>query len=179
MGMPLRVKGEIMSDQETGRAARRNARSKPGLLGRIQTVLPLLIIPVGIYIVIALLAGANHTEAGPAVLGALNANFFSMTMISDVRWSMGVGDSILLLALILLSIEMMKSTSSRSSAMINHVASMGVLLLCIVLFLLVPNFATATFFLLTMMTLMDVMVGVIVSIVSARRDFGVGDGFGS
>lgn len=168
-----------MSNEETGRATGRSARTRPGLFSRIQTVLPLLVIPVIVYIVIALLSGGNHTPQGPAVLGSLDTILFSVPMISGVRWAMSIGDSILLFGLILLSVEMMKSTSSRSSAMINHVASMGVLLLCLVLFLLVPNFATATFFLLMMMTLMDVMVGVIVSIVSARRDFGVGDGFGN
>ena len=79
----------------------------------------------------------------------------------------------------LLSIEIIKATSSRSSAMVNHMASMAVLLTCIVCFILFANFATATFFLFTCIALIDVMVGVIVSIVSARRDFGVGDGFGS
>ena len=36
-----------------------------------------------------------------------------------------------------------------------------------------PNFATATFFILMAFTLLDVLAGVIVTIVSARRDFGV------
>lgn len=168
-----------MSDHHPGTAGRRGSGTKPGLFSRIQTITPLLFIPVVIYIVIALLAGGNHVGTEPAVVSALDTVFFSVPMISGVRWSMGLGDSILLLGLILLSVETIKSTSSRSSAMINHMASMGVLLLCLVLFLLVANFATPTFFLLTMMTLIDVMVGVIVSIVSARRDFGVGDGFGN
>jgi hypothetical protein len=115
----------------------------------------------------------------PAIAGSLNSTLFSVPMVSGVSWRMSVGDSLLLLSLILLSVEIIKSTSSRSSAMINHMASMGVLLACIILFILFANFATATFFLLTVMALMDVMVGVIVSIVSARRDFGVGDGFAS
>ncbi|WP_233355700.1 hypothetical protein [Henriciella litoralis] len=148
-----------------------------GLLRRIETVTPLLIIPVIIYGVMSLLAGSDHGPDGPAILGMLNSTLISMPMISGVRWILTAGDALLVLSLIVLSIEIMKSTSTRSSAMINHVASMFVLLFCIVMFLLVGNFATGVFFLLTLITLMDVLVGVIVSIVSARRDFGVGDGF--
>jgi hypothetical protein len=46
----------------------------------------------------------------------------------------------------------------------------------LILFLSVGSFATSTFFLLTMMVVFDVLVGATVTIVSARRDFGVGDG---
>jgi hypothetical protein len=169
-----------MSDHNPGVAgSRRRGRQPTNLFQKLGTIFPLLIFPVLFYFVLALFSGGNHVDGDPAILNNLDATFFSLPMISNVRWSMSVGDALLLATLLLLSFELMKSTSSRSSTMINHMASMGVLLLCIVLFLLVPNFATATFFLMTIMVLMDVMVGVIVSIVSARRDFGVGDGFGS
>ncbi|WP_290748841.1 hypothetical protein [Henriciella sp.] len=163
-----------MSDQSASRG-----RKPMGLFRRIETITPLLFIPFIIYVVIAVLAGGSHMDETPAIAGSLNSTLFSVPMVSGVSWRMSVGDSLLLLSLILLSVEIIKSTSSRSSAMINHMASMGVLLACIILFILFANFATATFFLLTVMALMDVMVGVIVSIVSARRDFGVGDGFAS
>ncbi|WP_018147743.1 hypothetical protein [Henriciella marina] len=165
-----------MSDQS---GTRRGSRKQMGLFRRIETITPLLVFPLIIYVVIAVLSGGNHLGDAAAITGSLNTILFSVPMVSDVSWRMSVGDSILLLSLILLSIEIMKSTSSRSSAMVNHMASMGVLLACLICFILFANFATATFFLLTIMTLMDVMVGVIVSIVSARRDFGVGDGFGN
>ena len=48
-------------------------------------------------------------------------------------------------------------------------------IVCLIQFLLLPNFATSTFFILMSMTLLDVLAGVVVTIVSARRDFGVGD----
>jgi len=41
-----------------------------------------------------------------------------------------------------------------------------------------PNFATSAFFIIMVMTLLDVLAGVVVTIVSARRDFAVGEGFG-
>jgi hypothetical protein len=53
---------------------------------------------------------------------------------------------------------------------------MLVFIVCLVEFLLLPNFQTSTFFILTVMSLLDVLAGVVVTIVSARRDFSVGDG---
>ena len=51
------------------------------------------------------------------------------------------------------------------------------IVVCLIEFLIMPNFATSTFFIIMSMTLLDVLAGVIVTIVSARRDFGVGEGF--
>jgi hypothetical protein len=160
--------------------SRNAARSgKSGFFGAAMNVLPLLSIPVIIYALIALTTGiAGPSGSDPAALGALKTRIFSIPMISGVTWSMTVGEALLTFALVVLSIEIVKSTSSKSSSIYNHVTSMIVLLVCIILFLLLANFATTTFFLLTVIVLIDVLVGVMVTIVSARRDFGVGDGIG-
>ena len=50
--------------------------------------------------------------------------------------------------------------------------------LCLIAFLLHANFATSVFFIITIMSLLDVLAGVVVTIVSARRDFGVSESFG-
>ncbi|MGA1342153.1 MAG: hypothetical protein ACO33A_03750, partial [Hyphomonas sp.] len=60
-----------------------------------------------------------------------------------------------------------------TATIINHGISLLLFIICLVQFLLMPNFATSTFFILMAMTLLDVLAGVIVTIVSARRDFGV------
>jgi hypothetical protein len=52
-------------------------------------------------------------------------------------------------------------------------ASMVLFIFCLIEFLLFASFATSTFFLLTMMVLVDALAGMIVTIVSARRDFGI------
>jgi hypothetical protein len=54
---------------------------------------------------------------------------------------------------------------------------MVLFIVCLVQFLLVPNFTTSVFFVLMLMVLLDVLAGVIVTIVSARRDVAVGDGY--
>ena len=84
------------------------------------------------------------------------------------------GDVMLLVGLIVLFIELLKSTTSRRTAIVNHALSMLLFVACLVEFLLAPAFATSTFFLLTVMVLLDVLAGFIVTIVSARRDVDVG-----
>ena len=47
---------------------------------------------------------------------------------------------------------------------------------CLMLFLMFESFATGTFFIITSMVLVDALAGMVVTIISARRDFGV-EGF--
>jgi hypothetical protein len=58
---------------------------------------------------------------------------------------------------------------------IDWAVRLGDLLLCLVEFLLAPAFATSTFFLLSLMVLLDVLAGFIVTIVTSRRDLGFSD----
>lgn len=51
---------------------------------------------------------------------------------------------------------------------------MVLFIVCLVEFLLLPAFATSTFFLLALMVLLDVLAGFIVTIVAARRDVDFG-----
>lgn len=78
-------------------------------------------------------------------------------------------------SLVVLFVELLKSTTSRRIAIINHSLSMVLFIFCLVEFLLFPAFATSTFFLVTLMVLLDVLAGFIVTIVSARRDIEFGD----
>ena len=98
-------------------------------------------------------------------------------MISGVNWSITNGEMLVFVAITLLFVEIVKSTSTGTSSILNHAVSMILFIVCLVEFLLMPNFATSTFFIIMSMTLLDVLAGVIVTIVSARRDFGVGEGF--
>ena len=149
-----------------------------GLLRRGFTIFPLLTFPVLVYALMAVFAGDPVAEGLAPVTGALAGEVFSIPMISGVTWQVTAGDMLLFFALGMLSVEIIKATSTRSGAIINHAASMGLLIVCILLFLTMENFATSIFMVITLMTLLDVLAGVIVTIVSARRDFGVGDGFG-
>ncbi|HCX10078.1 MAG TPA: hypothetical protein DHU81_06955 [Hyphomonas sp.] len=148
-------------------------------------IFPLLVIPVALYNLLAIGFGGSvemanefgeiiRADSAPILL-LLNDRFLGLPMISGVDWILTKGDAILLLAVVFLFLEILKSTSTGTSTIINHAVSMILFIVCLIQFLLLPNFATSTFFILMSMTLLDVLAGVVVTIVSARRDFGVGE----
>jgi hypothetical protein len=147
----------------------------------IFNVFPLLAIPVIIYNLIAFLFVGQPPEGVaatvPAILARLQEPILTVPMVSGVQWGVNAGDLILLLALCLLFVEILKSTHTGSATIMNHAVSMLLFIVCLVQFLLVPNFTTSVFFVLMLMVLLDVLAGVIVTIVSARRDVAVGDGY--
>ena len=132
------------------------------------TAAPLLLVPVFLYALAAVPGG--DPEAG------LNAAIFTMPMISGGHWRFGVGDLILLIGLIMLFIEIIKSTNTKTFTLINHGLSMAVFVVSLIAFMLFRSFATSVFFLLLSMMILDVVAGFMVTIVAARRDFGVGTG---
>lgn len=161
-------------------AAKKTSHLRRGsLFRRALTVFPMLILPLFIYFLMAIFSGERTDPSIPSIVTSLDANVLSIPMISGVKWQLPAGDLLLLLGLAMLAVEVAKATSSKSGSIANHAVSMGLLLVCFILFLTVAAFTTSTFFLITMMVLFDVLAGAMVTIVSARRDFGVGDGFAS
>ncbi len=143
------------------------------------SIFPLLVIPVAIYNIMAFAFGGGGSvdpQIAP-LMAQLEANLMSVPMISGVQWQLTNGDMLILLAVAFLFIEILKSTSTGTATIMNHAVSMVLFIACLIEFLLLQNFATSTFFILTIMALLDVLAGVVVTIVSARRDFAVGEGF--
>jgi hypothetical protein len=140
----------------------------------ILEMFPFLLIPVFIYNLFAAFVGGMvpGTEI-PRMLAGVNGAAITVTMISGVRFSLSWGDLLLVFSIIFLFVEVIKSTRTYSPTIINHMASMVLFIFCLIEFLLFPSFGTSTYFLLTMMVLVDALAGMIVTIVSARRDFGI------
>ena len=143
---------------------------------------PLLVIPVAIYNIIAVTYSGttvNYDAVNNAapLLELLSGSLLTFPMISGVTWSITNGEMLVIVAIALLFIEILKSTSTGTSSIFNHAISLSLFVVCLIEFPIMPNFATSTFFIIMSMTLLDVLAGVIVTIVSARRDFGVGEGF--
>ena len=111
------------------------------------------------------------SPAKPAVSPLAPPALFAVTMTSGAQWTIGSGDLILFLGLILLFFELLKSTSSQRVAIVNHALSMALFVVCLVEFLLLPGFAGSVFFLILTMVLLDVLAGFIVTIIASRRDF--------
>lgn len=131
---------------------------------------PLLALPVLAYNLFALtlMGGFGAVYAKDQLASPM----MTFKMTSGAAWSVNLGDFILAGALVVLFVELLKSTSSHRIAIINHSLSMLLFVACLMEFLLAPAFATSTFFLLTLMVLLDVLAGFIVTVVAARRDIG-------
>ena len=106
-------------------------------------------------------------------LSGPSATVLTIPMPSDAFWSVTNADLFIVAALVLLLIEIIRATSVGDAAITNHGLSLGVLTLCIVEFVVLPGFATSTFFIITAMAVIDVVGGIVISIRAARRDFGV------
>jgi len=135
---------------------------------------PLLALPVLVYNLVALtLQGGFGSQAA---CGKVTVP--GVTVATTPGAAVPVSQSDLLRAggLVRVFIELLKSTTSRRIAIINHSLSMILFIVCLVEFLLAPAFATSTFFLLTVMVLLDVLAGFIVTIVAARRDIDLAGG---
>jgi hypothetical protein len=142
---------------------------------RFFTVFPLMIIPVAIYNFLAI-AGSTFTTID-AIRARLDTDFLAVPMANDTLWHITPGHALIAGSLLALFFELIKSTSTGRAAVMNHAFSLILFIICLVEFLLLPAFATSVFFLIMLMTLLDVMAGFMVTIASARRDFAVGDGF--
>ena len=166
-GMSLQ---EAMVIRKAGRQGRGGgSQGSSGSMGAAFNVFPLILIPVLIYNVVAL-GGTAMTGDASVVADRMDAAAFTVTMASNAPWDVRWGDILILIALLLLFVELLKSTSTGTSAIFNHALSMLVFIICLVEFLLNAAFATSVFFIIMVMSLLDVLAGVVVTIVSARRD---------
>ncbi|GLK48830.1 hypothetical protein GCM10017620_18030 [Brevundimonas intermedia] len=136
--------------------------------------IPLLLIPVILYNIVVLFGDSSNVGMAQAD-ALLRDPLFSIPMASGAQWNIGSGDLILFLGLILLFFELIKSTSSQKVAIVNHALSMVLFIVVLVEFLLIRGFATSTFFLIVVMILLDVLAGFIVTIISSRKDFDLGN----
>ncbi|MBI3702282.1 MAG: hypothetical protein HY244_00150 [Rhizobiales bacterium] len=121
---------------------------------------PLLLIPFAIYNIIAfLMPGVSWT-------GALT----SVHMVSGGEWTMSAGDILVTLSILLLTGEVLKSTRIGIRTVVDHGLSLVLFLAMLIEFLLVKQAATGTFFLLLVISFVDVLGGFAVTLRSAQRD---------
>lgn len=126
--------------------------------------LPLMAIVIIIYNIVVYLTGLS-----------MESQITTITLISGAVWTVTTGDLIVFAALMLLFLELINSTKTGASTIVNHGLSMLVLLIALVEFLVLPPFGTSTFFALVLLALFDVIAGFTVTITAARRDFTVGE----
>jgi hypothetical protein len=121
---------------------------------------PLLIVPFAIYNMVAfLLPGIGWSE-----------ELTRIHMMSGAEWTFTPGELLVGLSVIVLFFEMLKATRMSTRTIIDHVLSTILFIGMIVEFLLVKQAATGTFFLLLVISFVDVVGGFTITIRTAQRD---------
>jgi hypothetical protein len=120
---------------------------------------PLLLVPFAVYNMIAFLTPGVSWTAPVA----------TVHMMSGRDWVLTWEDTLLAFAIFLLWIEIIKSTRIGTRGVMDHILAMALFIVMLVEFLLVPQAATSTFFLLMAIALVDVLAGFIVGMRSAQR----------
>ena len=129
--------------------------------------LPLMALPVVAYNLLALaLGGLRATDAAQR----LAAQIAAVPMASRAAWPVSLGDLFVAGSLVVLFVELLKAANSRHLALVNHSLSIVLFIACLIEFLVLPAFATSTFFLITLMVFLDVLAGFVIAFVAERRE---------
>jgi hypothetical protein len=121
---------------------------------------PLLVVPFAIYNIIAfLMPGLTWT-----------ASVATIHLISGQDWTVTAEDILLAFSILLLAVEVIKATRMGIRGLMDHVLSMILFIFMLVEFLLVARAGTSTFFILMVISLVDVMAGFIITARTAQRD---------
>ena len=124
---------------------------------------PLLLIPFAIYNILAFLTpGVSFTE--PVI---------TVPMLSGGEWKISAGDLLVMLGILLLFVEIIKATRLGMRAIMDHMLSLILLIAMLGEFVMVARVATSTFFILVLLSFIDVISGFSVTIRTAQRDLSV------
>ncbi len=132
---------------------------------------PLLLLGIILYNVLAAIHGYDATATDRVL-----AFHEQVRMFSGQIWKFSVGDLVVIVGLALLFVEVVRATRTTAMEVLNHGLSMLTFIIALVEFIVLPAFATSPFFFLLTMTVFDVVAGFTISIVAAKRDFGISGG---
>ncbi|MBT7411244.1 MAG: hypothetical protein HN826_16205, partial [Methylococcales bacterium] len=99
----------------------------------------------------------------------------TLDLLSGAKFTLSGNELFLIIGLIFLYIEVLKSTKTSKDTIIDHLFSMIVFVVFLIEFIVVEKAGNTTFLLLMLMSFFDVISGFTVSISTARRDFAMGD----
>ena len=128
---------------------------------------PLLVVPFAFYNIIEFLL----PEGTPGVFWTHVLT--RMQLASGADFSLTAGDLMIAISVLILFIELLKSTRMSSRTIMDHLLSTVLFIVILVEFLLVKQAATATFFLLMVISFVDVVGGFSIAIRTAQRDISI------
>ncbi|MDR3372182.1 MAG: hypothetical protein P4L98_00495 [Ancalomicrobiaceae bacterium] len=141
---------------------------------RYLQLIPLTLIPLIVYLIVAFLA----PTAGAGDTRIWDDASFTMTMLSGGKFTMQWQHVLLSFSLIFLFIEILKATRQSTQEIYDHMLSMIAFIIYLVLFITVARCSHAVFFILMVISLIDVVSGFLVSMVAGRRSLQVENGTG-
>ncbi|MDJ0713288.1 MAG: hypothetical protein QNJ54_03580 [Prochloraceae cyanobacterium] len=100
----------------------------------------------------------------------LTTSLLSFNMISGATWEVTGSDLLLGLGLAILYVEILRSTWTGVTSVINHTLSTLLFVCFAIEFVTVSIAANSTFFLLGLMSLIDAIAGFTITIVASRKD---------
>src|SRR5215813_11751600 len=112
---------------------------------------PLLLIPIAIYNIVAWLMPDVPLTSTVLV---------RLTLVSKVEWQITLSDVLLTLGLLLLLLEIFKGARPGSKYLTDHLLSLIVFGGSAAEFVMLPKFGTSTFFLLSLMAMVDFFGGI-------------------
>ena len=124
---------------------------------------PLLVIPFLLFNILGFTMFGGQPQGWAQQL-------FQVRMVSGTEWSLTWGDLMLVIGLICLFFEVLKSTNTGRSSLVEHMLSTALFIVFLVEFILAGVAASSVFFLLMAMSLVDVVAGFSISITGAGRD---------
>lgn len=133
---------------------------------KILLIVPLLSVVMLLYLIMAYGFGVNF-ELGSDAL-------FEMNLPSGAQWTPTWSGIFILFGVVTLFFELLKSTRTSTASQIEHVLSILVFVIGLMLFLFMERAGTSTFLIVTLMALLDAGAGIFISISSARRDLTMG-----
>ena len=97
-------------------------------------------------------------------------------MANDDAMHLKMGDILVMLGIIFLYFEILKATRASKATIVDHALSLVVFIIFLIEYIVVAGAGTATFMILALMSLLDVIAGFTITISTSRRDISFGDG---
>lgn len=126
--------------------------------------IPLPAVLLVIYNIIMISGGAGARLAHP---------LFSIGLPSGASWAVTASDLLIMLGVVLLYFELIKSTRPSAASMVDHLLSLTVFAVYLVQFFVVTGCGNSTFLILGLIALIDVAAGFTIAVVAARRDLAI------
>jgi len=120
---------------------------------------PLLIVPFALYNMIAFLLNLEFSTT-----------MFSVSLLSGHNMPISIGDTLVILGVMLLYIEILKTTRLLTKEIMDHVLSLILFIGMVIEFSTVPRAATSTFLMLLSLCFVDVIGGFTVAVRTAQHD---------